>query len=178
MEQIRYYGRSYDLFNEFYYISDLKIHTLIQSQEVPISLSESWEFFSKPDNLNEITPPDLEFRITSGKPDPMHDGQIVTYKIRVAPLIWNTWVTEIKGVIPEKQFIDEQRSGPYKFWHHLHRFTPHEGGVLMEDVLHYALPLGGLGELFGGFIHRKVKGIFAYREDTLNEFFPGAKRVS
>ena len=172
MEQIRYYGRSYDLYNEFDHISDLKIHTLIQSQEVPISLSESWEFFSKPENLNEITPPDLEFRITSGKPEPMHDGQIVTYKIRVAPLIWNTWVTEIKGVIPEKQFIDEQRSGPYKFWHHLHEFEKTENGTLIKDIVNYSLPFGLFGNIAHSiYVEKKLAEIFGYRKKVLTEKF-------
>ena len=172
MEQIRYYGRSYDLYNEFDHISDLKIHTLIQSQEVPISLSESWEFFSKPENLNEITPPDLEFRITSGKPEPMHDGQIVTYKIRVAPLIWNTWVTEIKGVIPEKQFIDEQRSGPYKFWHHLHEFEKTENGTLIKDKVNYSLRFGLFGNIAHSiYVKKKLAEIFGYRKKILTERF-------
>ena len=172
MEQIRYYGRSYDLSNEFDHISDLKIHTLIQSQEIPISLSESWEFFSKPENLNEITPPDLEFRITSGKPEPMHDGQIVTYKIRVAPLIWNTWVTEIKGVIPEKQFIDEQRSGPYKFWHPLHEFEKPKNGTLIKDKVNYSLPFGLFGNIAHSiYVKKKLAEIFGYRKKILTERF-------
>ena len=150
----------------------MKIHTLIQSQEVPISLSESWEFFSKPENLNEITPPDLEFRITSGKPEPMHDGQIVTYKIRVAPLIWNTWVTEIKGVIPEKQFIDEQRSGPYKFWHHLHEFEKTENGTLIKDIVNYSLPFGLFGNIAHSiYVEKKLAEIFGYRKKVLTEKF-------
>ena len=150
----------------------MKIHTLIQSQEVPISLSESWEFFSKPENLNEITPPDLEFRITSGKPEPMHDGQIVTYKIRVAPLIWNTWVTEIKGVIPEKQFIDEQRSGPYKFWHHLHEFEKTENGTLIKDIVNYSLPFGLFGNIAHSiYVKKKLAEIFGYRKKILTEKF-------
>ena len=150
----------------------MKIHTLIQSQEVPISLSESWEFFSKPENLNEITPPDLEFRITSGKPEPMHDGQIVTYKIRVAPLIWNTWVTEIKGVIPEKQFIDEQRSGPYKFWHHLHEFEPTKNGTLIKDKVNYSLPFGLFGNIAHSiYVKKKLAEIFGYRKKILTEKF-------
>ena len=150
----------------------MKIHTLIQSQEVPISLSESWEFFSKPENLNEITPPDLEFRITSGKPEPMHDGQIVTYKIRVAPLIWNTWVTEIKGVIPEKQFIDEQRSGPYKFWHHLHEFEKTANGTLIKDKINYSLPFGLFGNIAHSiYVKKKLAEIFGYRKKILTEKF-------
>ena len=54
----------------------------------------------------------------------------------------------------------------------MHRFTESDGGVLMEDVLHYGLPGGFVGELFGAPIHKKVHGIFSHREEILNEIFP------
>jgi ligand-binding SRPBCC domain-containing protein len=163
---------SCEVFNETNYISDLKIHTLTQSQEIPISLEDAWKFFSKPENLNEITPPDLEFRITSGKPEPMHDGQIVTYKIRVAPMIWNTWVTEIKAVIPETQFVDEQRSGPYKFWHHLHEFESTDKGTLIKDKVNYALPFGIFGDIAHSlYVKNKLNQIFNFRKKILSEKF-------
>lgn len=150
----------------------MKIYTLNQSQEIPVSIVEAWDFFSKPENLNEITPPDLEFRITSGKPAPMHEGQIVTYKIRVAPMIWNRWVTEIKAVTDGKQFIDEQRSGPYKFWHHLHQFESTENGTLLKDQVNYSLPFGILGDIAHAvYVKNKLQKIFNFRKEILSEKF-------
>ena len=150
----------------------MKIYTLNQSQEIPVPIEEAWEFFSKPENLNEITPPDLEFRITSGKPAPMHEGQIVTYKIRVAPMIWNRWVTEIKAVTDGKQFIDEQRSGPYKFWHHLHQFESTEKGTLLKDQVNYSLPFGILGDIAHAvYVKNKLQKIFNFRKEILSEKF-------
>jgi ligand-binding SRPBCC domain-containing protein len=86
------------------------------------------------------------------------------------------WVTEITQAVSGSHFIDEQRFGPYRFWHHLHRFSEKDGGVLMEDVLHYALPGGFIGELFGAPIHRKVNGIFSHRESILNDIFPASEK--
>jgi ligand-binding SRPBCC domain-containing protein len=150
----------------------MKMHRLESKQWLPLSLEEAWKFFSMPENLNRITPPDMSFEILTGSGEKTYAGQIITYKIRPMLNIPMNWVTEIIQVEEEHYFIDEQRFGPYRFWHHLHRFTPKDGGVLMEDVLHYALPGGWLGEFFGGFVHKKVKGIFAFREEELNRIFP------
>ena len=152
--------------------SAMKMHRLESAQWLPLSLEEAWKFFSMPENLNRITPPDMSFEILSGAGEKTYAGQIITYRIRPLLNIPMNWVTEIRQAEEERYFIDEPRFGPYRFWHHLHRFTPKDGGVLMEDVLHYALPGGWLGEIFGGFVHKKVNGIFAFREEELNRIFP------
>jgi ligand-binding SRPBCC domain-containing protein len=102
----------------------------------------------------------------------MFEGQIVTYRIRVAPLIWSRWVTEIKAVVPELQFIDEQRGGPYRFWHHLHRFEAIEGGTLISDEVNYALPFGPLGNVVHSlYVRSKVRRIFDFRREELARRF-------
>ena len=150
----------------------MKMHRLESKQWLPLSLEEAWKFFSMPENLNRITPPDMSFEILTGAGEKTYAGQIITYKIRPLLNIPMNWVTEITQCEEKVYFIDEQRFGPYRFWHHLHQFTPQDGGVLMEDVLHYALPGGFLGEWFGGFVHQKVRGIFEFREEELNRIFP------
>ena len=148
----------------------MKIHTLRQEQILPIPIEEAWEFFSSPANLDAITPPDLGFEITCPLPTRMFEGQIITYRVKVAPLVWLPWVTEIKCVEEGRSFIDEQRFGPYKFWHHRHAFEPVGGGVLMTDVVHYALPFGPFGEIARAlFVRRKREWIFGYRKKWLAE---------
>jgi len=150
----------------------LKIHKLCQSQEIPLSLEKTWEFFSRPENLNLITPPELQFRIISGTPATIHEGQIITYKIRIAPMIWHTWVTEIKAIRPKFQFVDEQRSGPYKFWQHLHQFEATEAGTLVRDEVNYAMPFGLLGRFAHAlYVKKKLQRIFNYRKEILSEKF-------
>jgi ligand-binding SRPBCC domain-containing protein len=99
----------------------------------------------------------------------MYEGQIITYKIRVAPAVKFTWVTEIKCVEEGRAFVDEQRFGPYKFWHHRHSFEPVGGGVLMRDKVHYALPFGAIAH--GVFVRRKVEWIFRSRREILARRF-------
>jgi ligand-binding SRPBCC domain-containing protein len=154
----------------------MKIHRLESEQWLPISLQEAWDFFSVPGNLDRITPEDMSFEILSGEKEPTFAGQIITYRIRPILGIPMNWVTEITQAVSGSHFIDEQRFGPYRFWHHLHRFSEKDGGVLMEDVLHYALPGGFIGELFGAPIHRKVNGIFSHRESILNDIFPASEK--
>jgi ligand-binding SRPBCC domain-containing protein len=150
----------------------MKIHRLEQQQILPIPIGEAWDFFSSPANLDAITPPDLGFQITS-KPEPrMYQGQIITYRVRIAPLLWLPWVTEIKCVEQGRSFIDEQRFGPYAFWHHRHLFEPADGGVLMTDTVHYGLPFGPLGGIAHAvFVRRKLAWIFGFRKRILEKRF-------
>lgn len=152
----------------------MKIHLLEQQQRLPISMAEAWDFFSSPANLDAITPPDLGFRITSKSQPKMFEGQIITYQVKIAPFLWVPWVTEIKCVEEGSSFIDEQRFGPYAFWHHRHLFEPDGDGVKMTDTVHYGLPLGPLGSIAHAvFVRRKLQWIFGYRKRILAERFGG-----
>ena len=153
----------------------MKLHRKEYQQLLPISLDEAWKFFSAPENLNEITPPELKFEILTKDIPRMYAGQIVQYYVTPFPLIKMGWVTEITQVVDKKMFIDEQRFGPYAFWHHQHMFEEKDGGVLMTDVLHYRVPLGIVGKLVNAlFISSKVKSIFDYRFKLLENKFGDA----
>lgn len=150
----------------------MKLYRLEQEQFLPISIERAWEFFSTPSNLDAITPDDLGFRITSPVDGSMYEGQIVTYKVKLAPLVWVPWVTEIKCVEEGSSFIDEQRFGPYKFWHHRHAFQAVDGGVRMTDLVHYGLPMGPFGALAHAvFVRRKLEWIFGSRRRILEQMF-------
>ena len=153
-------------------IRKMKVYQLRKQQLLNTTLEEAWNFFSTPKNLNKITPPEMEFNILEGADESTYAGQIIRYKIKPVGKIPMSWVTEITQCQQLDYFVDEQRFGPYKFWHHLHRFTPVEQGVLMEDILHYALPFGWLGRLIAGrFVEQKVKNIFDYRFKELEILF-------
>lgn len=150
----------------------MAIHIKQSQQFIPISLEEAWDFFSSPKNLMKITPKKMAMEITNGEPAAMFEGQIVTYRVKPVLGIPLHWVTEITHVEPLSYFIDEQRFGPYAFWHHLHRFKKVDGGVLMTDILHYKMPLGILGKLAHIlFVKNQVRRIFEHREKVLTDFF-------
>ena len=150
----------------------MKIYELKSEQLLKTDIDTAWSFFSNPENLNTITPPELNFVITSELNGKMYNGQIITYKIAVLPGIKQNWVTEIKSVEKNKMFIDEQRFGPYKFWHHKHIFMEKNNEILMTDLIHYALPLGILGRIVHFlFVKNKLRKIFNYRFKVLEEKF-------
>lgn len=141
-------------------------------QELPISMDEAWVFLSDPKNLKRITPDYMGFNILSGADRKMFPGQIIQYRLTPVLGIPFRWVTEITHVKEGEYFVDEQRFGPYSFWHHKHFIYPTENGVVMEDVVDYKIPLGILGKLAHMiFVKHKVKQIFTYREKALNEIF-------
>ena len=101
-----------------------------------------------------------------------YDGQLITYKVKVVPLVTMTWVTEIKCVDDGKSFIDVQLFGPYRLWHHRHTFEEIEGGVLMTDLVHYVMPMGFIGEIARWlFVGKKLERVFAFRRKVLQEKF-------
>lgn len=150
----------------------MKLHSHKYEQFLPIALDEAWDFFSRPQNLNEITPDEMQFEILTKDIARMYQGQIVQYNVTPFPFVKMGWVTEITHVEDRKMFVDEQRFGPYSFWHHQHIFEETDGGVLMTDILHYRVPLGVVGKLVNALvIERKVKGIFDYRFKVLENKF-------
>jgi ligand-binding SRPBCC domain-containing protein len=148
------------------------IHILTQKQYLPISLKQAWDFFSRPENLNEITPPDLSFTIKSTLPEKVYAGQMIVYKVSPFKGIELDWLTEITQVNELNFFIDEQRRGPYSLWHHEHHFKALDNGVEMTDIIHYQLPFGWFGNLFHGLIVKpKLNQIFKFRKMILEEKF-------
>lgn len=153
------------------------LHQIKTTQLLKTNLDTAWEFISNPQNLALITPPSLAFKILNEKEiQPMYAGQIIEYHVRPALNIKMHWVTEITHVKEKHFFIDEQRFGPYAFWHHQHILLNTNEGVLMKDIIHYKLPLGPLGKLANHlFVKNQLRAIFLYREKKLNELFDQKK---
>ncbi|WPU93426.1 SRPBCC family protein [Mucilaginibacter sabulilitoris] len=152
----------------------MKIYTLKKSQVIPISLDKAWDFFTSPLNLAQITPPNMSFVVTSDQTTDtkVYAGMIITYKISPLLGIKMDWMTEITHVAEKDYFVDEQRFGPYALWHHQHHFKEVESGVLMNDILHYAIPYGPIGRLSNSiFVGNKVKQIFEFREKAIEQLF-------
>lgn len=145
---------------------------LVRKQNLPITLEQAWEFFSSPRNLEEITPEGMRFIINGTPPEKMHPGMIIVYKVTPLLGIPLKWVTEITQVNEPYFFIDDQKSGPFRTWHHQHHFREIEGGVEMTDIITYAAPFGIIGRIAEWLVvDKKVKAIFDYRFEILRERF-------
>lgn len=149
-----------------------RLHRFECRQILALTLPAAWDFFSRPENLARITPPDLGFEVTSPLPERMYAGMIVSYRVRPFGNLSVPWVTEITHVREPEFFVDEQRRGPYRFWHHQHLFQAVAHGVAMTDLVHYQLPCGWLGDFFSDrVVARRVAAIFAYRREALAKRF-------
>ena len=154
----------------------MKIFKLKYSQKLPISLNEAWEFLSSPNNLELITPKSMDFNIIDWDKKKAYPGQIIQYTVKPLLGIKINWVTEITQVRDKEFFIDEQRFGPYTFWHHKHFIKEIEGGIIMEDVIHYKPPFGLIGILLNFlFINSKLNSVFKHRELELIKTFRNFK---
>lgn len=148
------------------------IYQLKREQHINCSLSDAWAFFSTPKNLDKLTPDSVGFKITHCSSETAHEGQMIGYKVKVAPFIWVTWLTEITKVNDMHSFVDDQRIGPYKVWHHTHRFEEKDGGVLMTDEVTYVMPFGIIGTIVHGlFVKNKLRHIFDERKRLCEQYF-------
>ena len=150
----------------------MKIYTLHKKQKLPISIDEAWDFLSSPKNLKTITPDYMGFNILSGADRAMYPGQIIQYIVTPVLGIKTKWVTEITHVMDKQYFVDEQRFGPYALWHHKNFIKEIEGGVEMEDIIDYKIPMSILGQLVHPIIVKpKLDEIFQYRQKKLIKLF-------
>jgi len=148
------------------------MQTLIRKQQLNCTIQEAWNFFSHPENLQKITPKEMNFIIKTKNLSKMYAGQIIEYSVSPIFNIPLTWVTEITQVVENKYFIDNQLVGPYKIWHHQHFFEENEKGVLLTDIVNYKIGFGFLGTILEKFfINKKVSSIFNFRNNFIKNNF-------
>lgn len=145
---------------------------------VPKPLDEVFEMFENPYNLAIITPPWLNFLVTSKKQVEMRLGAEIDYRF-----LWMgipmSWRTRITSYAPPHRFVDEALRSPYVFWRHLHTFEAVEGGTLVRDQVDYKLPLGPLGRLAHWLaVRRNLVAIFTFRQRTLDRHWGGHSRIT
>lgn len=151
----------------------MKIREIRESIGLPVSIGEAWAFFANPANLNEVTPPDMRFETLGGDAGPVQEGQLIWHRVKLGPLAHRTWVTEIRVVREGEYFIDDQKFGPFKLWHHRHSFKPlGDQAVEVTDTVRYALPFWPLGEVAHGLlVAPKLRQMFDYRRAALEKRF-------
>ena len=145
-----------------------KVYTLTREQWLPNPIDLVFDFFSRPENLQSITPPWLDFRIVES-PRELTVGSLIHYSLRWR-LIPLRWTTRITAWDPPNSFVDAQVSGPYTLWEHEHRFVEEAGGTRIYDSVHYSLPLAFLGTLaHRGWVRADLEGIFDFRRQKIEQ---------
>ncbi len=150
-----------------------KVYHIKTVQKIPVGMAQAWDFFSSPMNLKDITPAELDFKVTTPPFGvKMYPGQVIEYTIKPVLGIPLYWMTEITHVKDNAYFVDEQRYGPYSMWHHQHHFTAIPGGVEMVDIVHYKIPFWVAGDIANTiFVKAELTKIFSYRFKAVEEKF-------
>ncbi|MGI9087510.1 MAG: SRPBCC family protein [Chthoniobacterales bacterium] len=154
----------------------MAIYTLNRAQILPKSLDWCWSFFSDPRNLARITPPALGFKVKSELPAEVYPGLMIRYTVSPLFRIPVAWLTEITRVEKPHYFVDEQRIGPYRVWHHEHFFRAiNSEETEVRDLVHYVPPFGPLGAILNRLMIRpQLEQIFDFREQTLTSLVSSA----
>ena len=142
----------------------LRVHRLERRQRLRRPADEVFGFFATAQNLEQITPPWLRFEVRGMEPEHLGEGTLIHYRLRLhgVPL---RWTSRIEQWQPGRSFVDRQVRGPYRLWHHRHTFTDDGDGTVIGDEVHYALPLGRLGEFAHPlFVKPDLEHIFDYRQ--------------
>ena len=149
----------------------MKTFEINMKQYINKPLDIVFEFFSKPENLEMITPESLSFNILTPTPIKMGKGSLVDYTIRLfgIPIHWRTLISDYE---PPFRFVDQQIKGPYTFWHHTHTFQQVDGGVEILDKVKYSLPMGWLGTLVHSiWVRKDLEKIFEHRKTVIQNYF-------
>ncbi len=156
---------------EIYSVDNPNEEKFSASQFVARPLSEVFEFFSEAKNLEELTPPWLDFHILKVSTLQIQDQTEIDYRLRIHGLPLH-WRSRIERWAPGHEFMDTQLKGPYSKWHHTHRFEEVPGGTLVHDDVEYQIPGGLLGKAaLGYFVRRDINRIFSYRRNKVAEIF-------
>lgn len=157
---------------EFKSMQTNAVYQFTSEQILQTDIETAWDFISNPCNLTKITPKEMNFNILSDIPQKIYPGLIIIYKVNPIFNIPITWVTEISVVVEKQFFVDIQKIGPYKFWHHQHHLIQTNNGVLMKDIINYKLPIKLLSSIMNKiFIKKQLIKIFNYRKTVLDEIF-------
>ena len=146
-------------------------YELKRNQFIPQPIEQVFSFFSKPENLEKITPQNLHFSILTSIPIDMKTGQVIDYLIRLKG-IKICWSSIISSYDPPHSFVDEQIQGPFTSWVHSHSFKEKNGETIIIDHVKYSIPFGLIGRIANNiFVEKDLADIFDYREKTTMEIF-------
>lgn len=144
------------------------IHIMKREQRIALPIAEVFAFYGDARNLERITPPWLDFEVTTPGPIEMGVGTLIEYRLRLhrVPVRWRT---RIEAWEPPRRFVDVQVKGPYSLWEHTHEFEEDgPGATVIRDRVRYAIPFGPLGELAERvLVRRDLRQIFDYRRDAV-----------
>lgn len=148
----------------------------VKQSVIKASPEDVFRFHESPDVLARLIPP-WENMTPLASLESLRPGSRVVLRGRlgIIPMEWVAVHTEYE---PPHLFADRQESGPFTYWYHRHRFLDDgHGGTVLTDEIDYTVPLGAVGEFYGGWlIRRKLEAMFAYRHETTRRLVESGAR--
>lgn len=151
--------------NEFY---------LSYRQHLACPLQQVFAFFQNENNLEQITPDFLGFKVLGKSTPEIQNHTFIDYQLKLHGISLK-WKTEILGWSPPHSFADNQVKGPYAKWYHQHDFKSFGSGTLMTDQIWFKLPLWPLSAPVMPLVLNDVKQIFNYRKVKTHQIFNKTK---
>lgn len=144
------------------------VETFSKRSSFECSPAELFQWHERPGAFQRLNPPfdPVSVRSATGG---IRDGARVELAVPIGPgplrAITFPWRLEHRDYIAGTQFRDVQTSGPFRSWSHTHSILPGaSGGAVLDDTIQYALPMGPLGALAGGWlVRRKLRALFEFR---------------
>lgn len=130
------------------------------------SRPEVFDWFERKGSFRRLMPP-WEVAEEVRADETLEDGAQRIFRFPMGP-IKMTWVAEHLGYQPPEKFEDIMKKGPFRSWHHVHRFIEKDGGTVVHDEVDYKLPMGVLGRIFGSRnVRNRLNRMFRARENRL-----------
>jgi ligand-binding SRPBCC domain-containing protein len=147
----------------------MKVRVVKRTQMVPRSIQDTFEYFSNPRVVENLTPSASRFRLVGGKPDPIQPGTVLNYRFRLfrIPLRWQI---SIESVDAPNSFVNLQVKGPFSHWKHSQMFIASGAkSTEVRDRFEFGLPFGRVGEFaYKMILKAKIRQIFDYRANKMD----------
>lgn len=142
---------------------------------LPVSTDEAFHWHERPGALDRLIPPWEQVEVVE-RARGLDVGSQVVLLQHMGPLRMK-WVAEHTEYEPNLRFRDQQQSGPFSHWDHVHEFKETSDGCVLRDHIEYAAPGGALGAMLaGGFVENKIAQMFQYRQRTTEADLAARKR--
>jgi ligand-binding SRPBCC domain-containing protein len=147
--------------------------TFTKETRINASVERVFAFHESSEALTALIPPWENMRVAESSGS-LLPGSRVVLRGSVGPIPVK-WVAVHTEYDPPRLFTDEQQSGPFKLWHHRHRFIDTgDGSTILRDEVTYELPLGMVGRCLGGwFVRRKLERMFTFRHEVTRKAVEG-----
>ena len=118
-------------FNDIVKTNNFSEQNLVVYQYIDKPIEEVFSFYSNEYNLEIITPSFLNFRVLGKTTPAIQENTLINYQLSLHGIPVK-WQSKILNWNPPNNFVDTQTKGPYKKWHHTHKF-PGSANLMIQQ---------------------------------------------